>query len=97
MSEQDLKRFYEFRQKVFDLIRKVDDGYHKSYEGAMDITFSFPNIFEAESIQGIDFVEINLHCYLLINGRHECWKGRTFGEALDKAEAWLKHVTWIEQ
>ena len=37
-------------------------------------------------------VIIKLHCYLLIDGRHKEWYGRTFEEALDKAEAGINTI-----
>ena len=85
------QRFFKLRQRVFDAIKRIvddpeDDGYHKSYEGAMDVTFGFANYFEADDIKDIDGVKIELHCYLLINGRHAEWYGDTFADALDKAE-----------
>lgn len=89
---EDWKRFYQLRKKVFDKIREIDDGYHKSYEGAMDVTFCFKNIYEADSIEDVDVVKIELHCYLLINGRHESWEGKTFKEALDKASIGINRL-----
>ena len=85
------QRFFKLRQRVFDAIKRIvddpeDDGSHKSYEGAMDVTFGFANYFEADDIKDIDGVKIELHCYLLINGRHAEWYGDTFADALDKAE-----------
>ena len=96
MDEKDFRRFFKFRKDVFRLIEKVDEGYHKSYEGAVDLKFCYQNIYEAKNVEDIDCVEIELHCYLLVNGRHIAWEGKTLSEALDKAEAWLKHVTEIE-
>ena len=95
-TEEEWYRFYKLRERVFKLIKEVDDGYHKSYEGAIDIRISFANIFEADTVEDVDFVEIELHCYLLINGRHIAFDGRTFKEALDKFEVWLKHTEDIE-
>lgn len=91
-TDEEWKRFYRLRQRVFDLIRKVDDGYHKSYEGSVDVRICFENIFEAETVKDIGFVEIELHCYLLINGRHISWDGNTFTEALDKFEDWVNFI-----
>ena len=65
MNPKDLERFYSLRERLFALIRHVDDGYHKSYEGAMDVRFCFDNIYEADSVRDIGYVEIELHCYLL--------------------------------
>ena len=89
-THEEWERFYKLRQKIFELIREEDDGYHKSYEGAMDVTISFPSIYEADNERSFNYVSIALHCYLLINGRHEEWVGHTFTEALDKIESWIK-------
>ena len=89
-------RFFNLRKRVFDLIEKVDDGYHKSQEGAIDVRICFDNIFEANDIKDIAFVEIELHCYLLVNGRHISFDGKTFTVALDKFEDWLKNTEELE-
>ena len=95
---QNWKRFFALRRRVFDAIDSIvndpdDDGYHKSYEGAMDVTFCFDNYFNADNDEhAIAGVKIELHCYLLINGRHEEWWGDTFEEALDKAEAGINDI-----
>jgi len=95
-TDKEWERFYGLRQRVFDLIRKIDDGYHKSYEGAVDVRICFDNIFEADSVRDVSFVEIELHCYLLVNGRHITFDGKTFRQALDKFEAWISHIESIE-
>ena len=95
-SEEEWERFYGLRQRVFDLIEKVDDGYHKSYEGAIDVRICFDNIYEADNVRDVSFVEIELHCYLLVNGRHISWDGKTFSETLDKFEDWIKDIEELE-
>ena len=90
--EQDWIRFFALRQRIFDAIKKVDEGYHKSYEGAMDVEFSFQNIYEAEDVTDTVLVRISLHCYLLVNGRHIEWTGHTFKEALDKASEDIEDI-----
>ena len=83
------ERFFKLRKKVFDKIKEVDQGYHKSYEGAVDVKFSFESIYESKNLDDLNFVEIELHCYLLVNGRHKSFCGRTFEEALDAFADWL--------
>ena len=83
------ERFFKLRQKVFDKIKEIDQGYHKSYEGAVDVKFSFKDIYTSEHLDDLNFVEIELHCYLLVNGRHKSFRGRTFEEAIDKFADWL--------
>lgn len=94
----DFSRFYALRKRLFDLIRYVDDGYHKSYEGALDICFSFPCIFESKgNPEPEESVRIELHCYLLCEGWHKEFVGRSFDECLDKFEAWLNRVESYER
>lgn len=95
-TEEEWERFYGLRQRVFNLIKKVDDGYHKSYEGAVDVRISFEDIFSAEDVRDVAFVEIELHCYLLVNGRHISFTGRTFKEALDNFSVWVAHTEDLE-
>lgn len=88
-EQEDWVKFFKLRERIFDKIKKVDEGYHKSYEGSVDVRFNFQNIYEAKDIKDIAFVEIELHCYLLVDGRHITFEGKTFREALDKFESWL--------
>ena len=86
-------KFLNLRQRVFNLIdiELREDGYCKSYEGATDITISLPNYFAAETDVGrIEFWQIELHCYLLVNGRHITFDGNTFEEALNNFENWVE-------
>ncbi len=89
-TQEEWDRFYKLRQRVFDLIGKEDDGCHKSYEGAVDVRIYFENIYEADDVKDVSFVEIELHCYLLVDGRHITWYGYDFTKALDKFEEWVK-------
>lgn len=91
-TQEEWKRFYGLRQRVFNLILEYDEEYHKSYEGAMDVRICFDNIYEADNVRDVSFVEIELHCYLLVNGRHIRWCGGTFKEALDEFEDWVKET-----
>lgn len=84
-------RFYELRERLFRLIRYVDEGYHKSYEGALDVTFMFPNIYKSnENPEPAEQVNIELHCYLLCNGRHETFRGDSFEKCMDEFERWIE-------
>lgn len=65
------------------------DGHHKSYEGAVEVTMSLPNYFEQH--QGITWL-VEFHCYVLCNGRHETWHGKTLAEAVAQFEAWSDKV-----
>lgn len=89
ITNEEWERFYGLRQRVFDLIEKIDDGCHKSYEGAVDVRICFDNIYESEDVRSIGYIEIELHCYLLVNGRHITWEGHSFGEALNQFEEWI--------
>lgn len=87
----DYKRFLELRWKVLKVIGRNLDGGHKSYEGAMEIIYCFPNYFEVEGEQDyISSVIIELHCYVLGPARHYRWEGKTLGKALDKCRIELR-------
>lgn len=89
ITEQEWERFYSLRNRLFTLIAVAlhEDPYCKSYEGAIDLDISFPNYFETDSAYGPpEYFGIELHCYILINGRHETYKGKTFSQCLDKLE-----------
>lgn len=75
------------QQRIFRCIEDElkEDGHHKSYEGAMEVTMSLPNYFE----QGREPEwTVSLHCYVMaLDGRHASWTGRTLPEAIAQAEA----------
>ena len=83
------ERFAALRKRVFAMIEKEldEDSYHKSYEGAIDVTLSYPNYFEESDTPGAD---ITLHCYILVNGRHITFSGNSMAEALDRFEEWVR-------
>ena len=97
ITVKELERFYDLRTRLFRLIETVDDGYHKSYEGAVDLTISFPDVFESEYNAKLppEYYTLTVHCYLLINGRHEDFEGDTFTECLDRFEKAL--VRWAKE
>lgn len=93
----DFERFHRLREKTFAEIGKAleaNDGYGKSYEGAFEIVLEYPNFYEDPDATSGPVVIIRLHCYILGPARHYEWKGKTFSEALTKAErditAWIK-------
>lgn len=97
ITAKEWERFYALRTRLFELIQAVDEGYHKSYEGAMEITVRFDNIYAAEhgaDSPPFDFL-LSVHCYLLIDGRHKDFEGETFAECLDQFEYAL--VDWEKE
>ena len=85
----DFERFHRIREKTFAGIRKAleaNDGYGKSYEGAFEITQEYPNFYDDPDATSTPIVRIKLHCYILGPARHYEWTGKTFAEALAKAE-----------
>ena len=89
MLKSDKERFAALRGKVAEMIRKVfeDDCCCKSYEGTWEIKTEYPNYYEDETgTQPPKWHCITLHCYVLGPARHYDWNGKTFSEALDKAE-----------
>lgn len=95
-DKPDITRFNALRSKVFKAIaaQLINDSHCKSYEGTFEVVMGWPNYFEDEQMTAQPWVHIILHCYVLGPARHYEWKGRTFAEALDKAE---KEITgWID-
>jgi len=98
MTNQELlERFYRLRQDTFNAIEGAlkRDGHHKSYEGRFSIIF--PNYFQQDDdAYWIDERwGIELSCYVLGPSRHYGWYGKTFAEALEKAEDDL--YKWIAE
>lgn len=87
MNIDDAMRLAVLRERLYRCIEDElrEDGMHKSYEGALDVTLSFPNIFEREKPP--EWI-ITWHCYVVPDdGRHFHWGGRTLAEAIAVAEA----------
>jgi hypothetical protein len=86
MTMDDMLRVTRAQQRIFRCIEDElrQDGHHKSYEGAIEISLSLPNYFEQSTSPQWT---ISLHCYLLLDGRHQSWSGRTLPEAIAKMEA----------
>lgn len=86
ITQPELERFYALRQYVFDNIKQAleEDSHCKSYEGSMQL--SFPNYFEKDDENSFMRCGVFLNCYVFGPMRHYEWYGRTFTEALDKAE-----------
>ena len=91
IEPQEWSLFYALRERLFKLIEKVDEGYHKSYEGAIDLTIGFPSYFDDEPPVFI----LNVHCYLLIDGRHKEYRSELFRNCLHKFEFDL--AQWEEE
>ena len=95
ITQSELDRFFKLRQAIFDKIKAAlqEDSHCKSYEGAM--LLGFPNYFEQDSEDSCMRCSVLLNCYVLGPVRHYEWYGRTFTEALDKAEkeidSWSRH------
>jgi hypothetical protein len=89
-------RFEYLRQKTFDEIHKClqDDPHCKSYEGAFTVSYVLPHYFQERcgELHDLPKYRIDVYMYLLNpHGRSENWYGKTFTEALDKAERDLEH------
>lgn len=90
MQMDSMIRIATAQQRIFRCIEDElrEDGHHKSYEGSMEVTLSLPNFFEP----GAPKWTISLHCYLLIDGRHEHWTGRSLDEAVAQMEAAIAKI-----
>lgn len=94
----DYERFQKLRKKVMDGIAEAlrEDNGCKSYEGAFEIIADFPTYFDDENAtRGAEGYTIKLHCYVLGPGRHYEWCGKTFAEAITKAEQDID--SWMQE
>ena len=99
MTPSEKARLGRLRKRVMAAIEeelKIDNCC-KSYEGTFEILESYPTYFDdSEASMEPDYYRITLHCYVLGPGRHYEWDGRTFGEAIEKAEEeidyWLRPI-----
>lgn len=91
------ERFHNLREKTFAGIKKAleaNDGYGKPYEGAFEVALEYPNFYDDPNAEVEPIVRIKLHCYILGPARHYEWTGKTFDDALNKADADI--TTWLE-
>ena len=93
----DHKQFELLRAKTFEGIKKAlaIDSHCKSYEGAFEVLCLYTDYFEDSQAIAKPEVVIRLHCYVLGPSRHYEWKGKTFAEALAKADYDITY--WIKQ
>lgn len=98
-SPEHWARFVQIRSELFKAIAQslAEDGHCKSYEGALVI--HLPNYFEeSEATRGYGWFgtgawTIEMHCYLIGPNRHYRWEGKSFEDALHKAETDIR--AWI--
>lgn len=94
MTIDEAMRLASLREQLFRCIEDElkKDGMHKSYEGAIDVTLSFPPIFERSNQPEWT---ITWHCYIVPeSGRHHSWSGRTLAEAIAVAEAAARKIAF---
>ena len=94
ISEKDFNDFYALRKKLLDALSEAsthDPG--KMYEGEIELSFNFTGIYDNED--KVEGVTIKAHFYLIGPYRHYEWHGRTFAEAIKKADSDIS--TWIEE
>lgn len=90
----DAVRLAALRERLYRCIEDElrEDPGHKSYEGAIDVTLSFPNIFNRSEPPSWT---ITWHCYVVPEtGRHHDWSGRTLSEAIAVAEAEAEKIAF---
>lgn len=94
----DYERFYALRRRVFEAIDRIraEGESGKIYEGLFEICIDFEECYGVGNMKNEPMaIEIKLHCYLLGPYRHYSWRGKTFAEALDHAEAQID--VWIRE
>jgi hypothetical protein len=96
LTVEALNLFNELRELVFRMIELSleEDGYCKSYEGSMGITF--PNYFQDRESHDVNGYGITLDCYLIGPHRHYSWNGKSLMSALKRAEVDIRawYVEW---
>lgn len=102
IDPHDWHRFLDLREETLKQIalELEEDGHCKSYEGTFTVSFTLPNYFVERCGDTISWwgFTIKLAMYLINPySRHAEWEGKTFKEALDKAEKDLrKWFEWAE-
>jgi hypothetical protein len=91
MTIDESMRIAVVQQRLFRCIQDElkRDGHHKSYEGAIDVSLSLPNVFEQE--RGPRWT-LEFHCYLLCDGRHQSFTARTLPETVSQFEVWANEI-----
>ena len=96
MTTEEFVLFLNLRKTVWDYIAEYlkDDAGHKSYEGTFELTVCYPDYFTGDGYaSGPEALIVTLHCYVLGPGRHYSWKGKTWEQALRRAERDI--LEWI--
>jgi len=88
--KKEWERFAKLRKETLDCIGKIlkasGGDCHKSYEGTMDVTFTFPECFVDDPYNEEPSVTITLYCYIIGPTRRYEYRGKNFAEALTHAE-----------
>ena len=87
-------------EKGYNHYFQNSDGYCKSSEGYIEVSFSFPNYFEFKDNNKekgkSDYCVIKVYSYCLGTSRMHEFEGDTFEEAYNKAkqevEIWVKNT-----
>jgi hypothetical protein len=96
MNIDQLERFQDLRNDLFDVIRQLlaRDGHCKHYEGTFRI--QFPSYFATRpDVDDPQPWAVFLDCYVIGPHRHYEWWGETFAEALNAAEADIR--AWMHE
>lgn len=95
VTDVEIHKLQELRELLFDGIEMAIEsgvGHHKSYEGAIEI--SFPNYFDERQQTFTSNYALTIHCYVLGPNRHYTFEGNTLEEAINQA---MEHVReWVE-
>lgn len=84
----------------YDHYFATTDGYCKSAEGLIQVTFAFPNYFELRDDETLekgksDFCQIEVYSYCLGPNRMHEFTGKTFEEAYEKAKEAVD--SWVDE
>ena len=84
------ERLNALRERLFVMIERhlAEDPHCKSYEGAVEIVRSYPNVWEHRAGDQPEW-KLHLHCYVIGGSRHHEFVGNTAGAVLDLFESWI--------
>ncbi len=93
MSCDEAIRLAALRERLYRCVEdELDkgDGHHKSDEGVLEVTLSFPDIFHRSDQPTWT---ITWNCYVVFDhGRSRSWSGKSLTEALAVAEAEAERI-----
>ena len=91
MKKEDKEKLQQLRKILFDMhtehFNSDHDGHHKSQEGLIEITYIYPNWFEAEDYMN-DEPEMMVSVYSYLFGPNRMHDFNSLDEAIEEVRSW---------